>query len=164
MESVQYEIKSPVGDLFLVASEKGLRGLFLDRQDIPTTASLNPAVPIHQILQEAVSELREYFAGERQEFSVPLDLLGTPFQKQVWEELMRIPFGQTASYKQIAERIGNPKATRAVGAANGKNPVCIIVPCHRVIAADGSLGGYSGGLPFKRGLLSIEGVRHQLSL
>lgn len=157
MESVQYAVKSPVGDLYLVASEKGLQGLFLDPQEAALTLILNPSVPIHQILQSCVQQLHEYFSGERRDFDLSLDLKGTAFQKQVWEELLRIPFGETASYKQIAERIGNPKATRAVGAANGKNPICIIVPCHRVIAADGSLGGYSGGLPFKRGLLAIEG-------
>ncbi len=107
-------------------------------------------------LQQAMQQLRQYFAGERVQFSCPLDLHGTPFQISVWQELYRIPYGETRSYTQIATAIGRPRAVRAVGAANGANPVAIIVPCHRVIGSNGSLTGYGGGLPTKRWLLSLE--------
>ncbi len=107
-------------------------------------------------LQLAMQQLRQYFAGERVQFSCPLDLHGTPFQISVWQELYRIPYGETRSYTQIATAIGRHRAVRAVGAANGANPVAIIVPCHRVIGSNGSLTGYGGGLPTKRWLLSLE--------
>ena len=110
-------------------------------------------------LQQAVHELRRYFAGERVQFSCPLDLHGTAFQARVWEELFRIPYGETRSYREIARAIGRPSAVRAVGAANGANPVAIIVPCHRVIGSNGDLTGYGGGLPTKAWLLSLEGVQ-----
>jgi methylated-DNA-[protein]-cysteine S-methyltransferase len=109
-------------------------------------------------LVQAEAELEEYFAGRRRKFDVPLDLVGTDFQKQVWHQLLKIPYGRTCSYADIAREIENPKAVRAVGAANGRNPICVIVPCHRVIAADGSLGGYTGGLDKKRQLLTLEGL------
>lgn len=112
--------------------------------------------PQIKILAEAKKQLEEYFAGNRREFDLPLDMDGTPFQKAVWKELKRIPFGTTCSYGDIARKIKNRRAVRAVGGANGKNPLCIIVPCHRVIASDGSLGGYSGGLDLKRALLQHE--------
>lgn len=110
----------------------------------------------HPILVEACRQLRAYFSGGLREFDLPLDLRGTPFQKRVWQVLRRIPYGKTRSYRDVAAEIGSPSATRAVGGANGRNPVAIIVPCHRVIAADGSLGGYGGGLPVKKLLLSLE--------
>ncbi|WP_207229338.1 methylated-DNA--[protein]-cysteine S-methyltransferase [Ktedonosporobacter rubrisoli] len=109
-------------------------------------------------LQQATDELRRYFAGERIQFNCPLDLHGTPFQLAVWHELCRIPYGETRSYGEIARAIGRPTASRAVGAANGANPVAIIVPCHRVIGSNGSLTGYGGGLPTKSWLLALEGV------
>jgi O-6-methylguanine DNA methyltransferase len=109
-------------------------------------------------LSQALDQLRRYFAGERVQFSCPLDLRGTAFQVSVWEELYRIPYGQTRTYAQIAAAIGSPKAVRAVGAANGANPVAVIVPCHRVIGSNGSLTGYGGGLPMKEWLLALEGV------
>lgn len=109
-------------------------------------------------LSQAIDQLRRYFAGERLQFSCPLDLRGTPFQVAVWQELYRIPYGATRSYAQIAEAIGRPKAVRAVGAANGANPVAVIVPCHRVIGSNGALTGYGGGLPMKTWLLALEGV------
>jgi methylated-DNA-[protein]-cysteine S-methyltransferase len=102
--------------------------------------------------------LDEYFDGRRKRFDIPFSLSGTNFQKQVWKELSKIPFGKTVSYKDIARKIKNPKAVRAVGSANGKNPMCIIIPCHRVIAADGSIGGYSGGITNKQKLLRFEGI------
>lgn len=109
-------------------------------------------------LQRAMDELRRYLAGERVQFSSQLDLHGTAFQVMVWEELFRIPYGETRTYREIAHAIGRPKAVRAVGAANGANPVAIIVPCHRVIGSNGTLTGYGGGLPTKAWLLSMEGI------
>jgi len=109
-------------------------------------------------LRLAIEQLRHYFAGERIQFSCPLDLRGTAFQVAVWRELYRIPYGSTRTYAQIAEAIGHPKAVRAVGAANGANPVAVIVPCHRVIGSNGTLTGYGGGLPMKQWLLALEGV------
>ncbi len=108
-------------------------------------------------LQQAMDELRRYLAGERVQFTCPLDFHGTPFQVAVWQELLRIPYGETRTYAEIARAIGRPAATRAVGMANGANPVAIIVPCHRVIGSNGTLTGYGGGLPTKRWLLSLEG-------
>jgi methylated-DNA-[protein]-cysteine S-methyltransferase len=108
-------------------------------------------------LPEAVRQLREYFAGERRAFDLPLCLSGTDFQKLVWRQLTAIPFGETWSYGQLAKSLGNPSACRAVGLANGKNPIAIIVPCHRVIGADGTLTGFGGGLPRKEWLLTHEG-------
>ena len=109
-----------------------------------------------QTLVKAERELKEYFSGKRKKFSVPLNAQGTAFQKSVWNQLSKIPYGETVSYRDIAIKIKNKKAVRAVGTANGKNPFCIIIPCHRVIAADGSLGGYSGGIQFKKKLLALE--------
>ena len=115
--------------------------------------------PEDAILAQAVRELREYFAGRRRRFGVPLDLRGTEFQRRVWDALLEIPYGETRSYKEVAAAIGAPKAVRAVGAANGRNPVAIFVPCHRVIGASGGLHGFSAGLDLKARLLEIEGVR-----
>ena len=113
----------------------------------------------HAISSEAVRQLRAYFAGQLRWFDLPLDMQGTPFQLRVWRELERIPYGETRSYSQIAAAIGAPRAVRAVGAANGANPIPIVVPCHRVIGASGKLVGYGGGLPLKRRLLELEGAR-----
>jgi len=109
-------------------------------------------------LQDAVRQLRAYFDGALRIFDLPLDMQGTPFQKQVWHELERIPYGETRSYMQIAVAVGAPKAVRAVGAANGANPIPIVVPCHRVIGTSGKLTGYGGGLPLKKRLLELEGA------
>jgi methylated-DNA-[protein]-cysteine S-methyltransferase len=111
------------------------------------------------LIVETGKQLREYFAGERREFDLPLRFKGTEFQRQVWEALLAIPYGETASYGGIAERIGRPKAVRAVGMANNRNPIVIICPCHRVIGSDGSLTGYGGGLPAKQYLLDLEKAR-----
>jgi methylated-DNA-[protein]-cysteine S-methyltransferase len=108
------------------------------------------------ILRHAVEELRGYFAGHLREFSVPLDLRGTPFQMRVWQELQHIPYGETRTYLDLARAVDDANATRAVGAANGRNPIAIIIPCHRVISTGGGLGGYGGGIEFKRRLLAIE--------
>jgi len=155
MTFAQVKMASKIGPLYLVASEKGLKGIYWEKQSVPMKPEGGPAL---KIAEKAQQELAEYFLGKRKQFQVKLDLDGTDFQKRVWKELMRIPYGETRSYKDIAIRLKDPNASRAVGTANGKNPVCIIVPCHRVIAADGSLGGYSGGLNKKKVLLKVEGV------
>ena len=112
----------------------------------------------NELLAEAANQLRAYFAGKLRTFHIPLDLQGTDFQKDVWRQLQEIPYGETRSYAQIAEAIRRPKAVRAVGAANGSNPVAIVVPCHRVIGSSGRLTGYGGGLPLKKRLLELEGA------
>ncbi len=156
MEDVQYKMSSIVGMIYLVASAQGLQGLFFNKQKIKSLETLDPCEPAQKILLGTIQQLEDYFSGQRKSFNVVLNFIGTNFQKRVWRELTKIPFGQTVSYRDIAQKIKSPKAFRAVGTANSKNPFCIIVPCHRVIAADGSLGGYSGGLSRKRRLLKIE--------
>src|SRR4051794_41150164 len=153
-------VDSPVGKLKLVASAQGLVAILWEK-DNPRRVRLEDLVenPQDPILNRTQAELKEYFAGNRTEFSVPLDMRGTPFQKQVWEALLGIPFGETRTYGQLAVQLGNPKATRAVGAANGRNPVAIISPCHRVIGFSGKLTGFAGGLDAKAHLLNLEG-RH----
>jgi methylated-DNA-[protein]-cysteine S-methyltransferase len=150
-------MESPVGKLNLVASDQGLVAILWEndnprrvRLDELTTNDRQP------VLVETERQLREYFAGKRKTFSVPLDMRGTRFQKDVWEALLAIPFGETRSYGQLAAQLGNPRATRAVGAANGRNPISIIVPCHRVIGSSGKLTGFAGGLDTKAHLLHLE--------
>lgn len=145
-----------MGDIYLVASDKGLQALLWQKQKAPLTKELDSKNQSHKILKEAAKQIKDYIEGKRTEFDIPLDTKGTPFQQQVWDELCRIPFGKTISYRELAKRIKNPKAVRAVGSANGKNSICVIIPCHRVIAADGSLGGFSAGLDIKKRLLAIE--------
>ena len=149
-------ISSPVGDLVLLATARGLAGLFFGHR--VGDRVLPPDLSGNRSLNDAESQLREYFAGKRNEFQLPLDVRGSEFQLQVWAELSNIPFGATRSYGEIAKRIGMPKSVRAVGLANGSNPISIIVPCHRVIGADGSLTGFGGGLDIKEQLLRHEGV------
>lgn len=157
MLKTQVQVQSPFGTLFLVASDRGLTGIYRKKQRFAISKLGSASTPNQdKHLRQATTELAEYFAGRRKVFTVKLDLEGTPFQKQVWTQLSKIPYGQTCSYKDIAIGIENKNAVRAVGSANGKNPICIIVPCHRVIAHDGSLGGYSGGLKMKTTLLEIE--------
>lgn len=150
---------SPVGPLLLVASDSGLAGILWGEPD-RARVRLEPQVADagHDILLQAQRQLEAYFAGAIQAFDVPLDFRGTDFQKAVWRALLTIPFGQTRTYRQIATQIGRPNAVRAVGAANGKNPVSIIAPCHRVIGSDGSLTGFAGGLAVKNWLLDFEGA------
>ncbi|MCB0407412.1 MAG: methylated-DNA--[protein]-cysteine S-methyltransferase [Bdellovibrionales bacterium] len=157
MALAQIKMSSKIGSLYLVASEKGLKGIYWEKQNIANPLKSNDKSAL-KVAKQAQEEILEYFSGKRQKFEVPLDLEGTEFQKKVWRELVKIPYGETRSYKDIATRLKDSQASRAVGNANGKNPVCIIVPCHRVIAADGSLGGYSGGLDKKKTLLKVEGV------
>ncbi len=150
-------IPSPIGELKLVASDKGLAAILL-KNDAPSHFRLIPAAEDrnHPILMETERQLKDYFAGKRKTFSVTIDCNGTEFQKKVWAALLTIPCGETRSYGQIARQIGNPKAVRAVGAANGKNPCPIIVPCHRVIGSTGKLIGFGGGLETKAYLLELE--------
>ena len=150
-------ITSPVGPLTLVASDRGLRAILWER-DPPSRVRIGTPVedPDHPLLCETARQLDEYFAGRRQRFELPLDFRGSEFQKKVWAALLTIPFGETRSYTQIAEQLGDRKAVRAVGAANGRNPISIVAPCHRVIGADGSLTGFAGGLANKRFLLTLE--------
>lgn len=152
----QKKIKSPIGELFLVASDKGLQGIFWENQNHPVIKDSHSAPAI--FLKDTEHQLDLYFSGDLKSFTVTLDLVGTDFQKRVWKQLLKIPYGKTKSYKDIATAIGDSKACRAVGTANGKNPICIIVPCHRVVAANGTLGGYSGGLHIKEKLLEIEKI------
>ena len=150
-------MESPVGKLKLVASDEGLVAV-LWQNDRPSRVRIGDLVEDdrHPVLLKAERQLGEYFAGKRKEFSVSLDMRGTPFQKNVWEALLAIPFDETRSYGQLAKQLGNPNATRAVGAANGRNPLPIIVPCHRVIGSTGKLTGFGGGLDTKAHLLNIE--------
>ena len=144
-------IDSPVGPLLLTSNGSAVTRLLFDVPPDPTW-STEPS----QVLQEAVRQLEEYFAGERRDFDLPLEPAGTPFQLTVWAALRDIPYAETINYGQLAGRVGNPNASRAVGLANGRNPISIVVPCHRVIGANGSLTGYGGGLDRKRTLLELE--------
>lgn len=151
-------IPSPVGQLKLIASDQGLAAILWEN-DSPRRVVLPAAEEAtqHPVLDEAARQLNEYFAGKRKVFNLPLDFHGTAFQKEVWAELLRVPFGETRSYAQIAEAIGRPTASRAVGAANGRNPISIIAPCHRIIGMNGSLTGFAGGIEAKTWLLTLEG-------
>lgn len=150
-------IPSPVGALKLVAGDEGLVAILWEN-DNPKRVKLGTLVENsdHPILLETERQLKEYFQGSRKSFSLKLDLMGTKFQNDVWQALLAIPFGETRSYGQLARQLGNPRATRAVGAANGKNPISIVVPCHRVIGASGKLTGFAGGLKTKAHLLELE--------
>ena len=142
---------SPIGTLVIAEDGKGISELFLG-----TKAPAGSREETTPLLREAMQQLSEYFSGTRRDFSLPLSLHGTSFQLADWEALCSIPYGETRSYRQIAEQIGSPKACRAVGMANHRNPIAIVVPCHRVIAADGNLGGYGYGSEIKRYLLELE--------
>lgn len=150
---------SPVGQLTLVARDGKLSAILweTERANRVRLGELHEAND-SPVLLEAQRQLQEYFAGTRNQFTLELDFTGTDFQKQVWQALLTIPFGETRSYSQIAQQIGNPKAVRAVGAANGRNPISIIAPCHRVIGASGELTGFAGGLQAKQYLLALEGT------
>jgi methylated-DNA-[protein]-cysteine S-methyltransferase len=150
-------ISSPYGKLKLVASDKGLAAVLWQNDD-PRRVRLGALKhdPDNKFLNAAEAQLKAYFAGRLKKFSVPLDFRGTDFQKSVWAALLTIPFGETRSYGEIARQIGHPEASRAVGAANGRNPLSIVIPCHRVIGADGSMTGYGGEISRKRILLDHE--------
>ena len=158
MNKSYHDFETPLGTMRVVGDARRI-----DRVDLPNAAARAPdpawraargALP--GPLREAKRQLGEYFAGDRREFDLPLAPDGTAFQHRVWDALRRIPYAETRSYGDLAKRIGNPTASRAVGAANGRNPLAIVVPCHRVIGADGSLTGYGGGLPVKAALLALE--------
>jgi methylated-DNA-[protein]-cysteine S-methyltransferase len=151
-------IDSPVGPLKLVASDRGLAVLvWEDEKEHRVPQLVAEPSDDHPVLAEAERQLAEYFAGTRTSFTVRLDFAGTEFQREVWQALLTIPYGETRSYGQIARQIGKPDAVRAVGAANGRNPISIIAPCHRVIGSTGKLTGFGGGLPAKAQLLAHEG-------
>ena len=152
--SIVWDIyESPIGPLTLHAGPRGLAGLAFPGRGAPDGAVRDP-----EALAPAATQLAEYFAGERHAFDLELALSGTPFQLDVWGRLRAIPYGETTAYGEIAREIGRPDRARAVGAAVGRTPIPIIVPCHRVVGADGSLTGYGGGLPRKRSLLELEGA------
>ncbi len=151
MNSEHFTIKSPIGNISVAVSSHGLQEL----KRTSETAVKPPRTPLGKQVRD---QLKLYFAKKLKNFDVELDLQGTDFQKKVWEELQKIPYGQTVSYSYIAHHIGNPKAARAVGSANHNNPVSIIVPCHRVVGAKGQLTGYAGGLDMKTFLLKLEGA------
>ncbi len=149
----------PLGTMIIAATARGIAGIwFAGQRHIPDHAAW-PTQDDHPMLQRAIAQLREYFAGKRTAFDLPLDLQGgTAFQQSVWQALVAVPPGGTTSYGVLSQRIGKPAAARAVGAAVGRNPVSIVVPCHRVLGADGSLTGYAGGLDRKCALLRLEGA------
>ncbi|GHH85622.1 methylated-DNA--protein-cysteine methyltransferase [Streptomyces sulfonofaciens] len=156
--TVHTRTDSPYGPLTLVATDGALSGLYMSGQrHRPAEEAFGPrADPGEAPFRAAVEQLTAYFTGDLKEFDLPLSLGGTPFQRSVWQQLQRIPYGETRSYGELADALGSPKASRAVGLANGRNPVGIIVPCHRVIGARGDLTGYGGGLDRKRRLLDFE--------
>lgn len=153
---------SPLGDLLLVAHPHALCGCwFSDQKGIPTWAIQAPHAP-HPLLETAIAQLEGYFAGTHQHFTLPLDWgHGTPFQQDVWQALLSVPYASTQTYGQLAQCLQRPQAARAIGAAVGRNPLGIIVPCHRIVGADGSLTGYTGGLARKRFLLELESSGHR---
>jgi methylated-DNA-[protein]-cysteine S-methyltransferase len=155
---------SPVGRLTLIGSDKGLAAVLWEN-DNPSRVHAKAGIENndHPMLVEAERQLQEYFAGQRDRFCLELDPIGTKFQKEVWHALSSIPYGETRSYGQIADQLGNPKAVRAVGAANGRNPISIILPCHRVVGSTGALTGFAGGLAAKASLLSLEGVKQKVN-
>lgn len=152
-------IESPLGQIILAGDGTALTGLYFDGQRyfgaVPTEWEERAD---NELLQAAEVQLQAYLAGQRQQFDLPLRATGTPFQREVWQELSRLGYGQTITYGELAERIGRPAAVRAAGTAIGRNPLCIVVPCHRVLASGGGLGGYVAGLDFKTHLLRLEGA------
>jgi methylated-DNA-[protein]-cysteine S-methyltransferase len=151
--------ESPMGPMIVAATDAGLAGVWFEGQrHLPDMAGWRE-LPSHPMLRKAIEQLTDYFAGKRTTFDMPLDLQGgTAFQQSVWKALLAIPPGETTSYGDLSGRIGKPAAVRAVGAAVGRNPVSVVVPCHRVLGADGSLTGYAGGLERKSALLKLEGA------
>jgi methylated-DNA-[protein]-cysteine S-methyltransferase len=146
---------SPIGDITLQCTDTGITGAWFETNTTKPD-DLGTHRVQHPLLIEATKQLEQYFLGERSQFELPYDLIGTPFQSTVWQALTTIPYGETWSYKQLALAINNPAAIRAVGTANGKNPISVFIPCHRVIASDGSLAGYAGGVERKQFLLKLE--------
>ncbi|MEK6242870.1 MAG: methylated-DNA--[protein]-cysteine S-methyltransferase [Pseudomonadota bacterium] len=155
--------ESPQGGMLLVANDKGLAGVFFNRQKHhPKRQADWKQDPHHRVLQQAKRELAEYFSGKRKRFEVALAPEGTPFQRAVWKGISTVRFGETITYGELARRAGCPGSARAAGAATGRNPIGIIVPCHRIMGANGALTGYAGGIDRKRSLLALEGVGRDL--
>lgn len=166
---VQTTFHSPLGEMIIAATDKGLAGVWFAGQRHLPPQLVKPYVwredSEHPVLRQAITQLSEYYAGTRTVFDLPLDLgHGTAFQQSVWQALLAIPQGGTLSYGQVSQRIGKPEAVRAVGAAVGRNPLSVIVPCHRVLGSDGSLTGYAGGLHRKTALLKLEGALQEALL
>jgi methylated-DNA-[protein]-cysteine S-methyltransferase len=159
-DAFQLALETPIGRITVTGSASAITRVDFDADALPEQ---DPAL-VPDVVRDCVQQLAEYFEGRRREFSVRLDPPGTPFQQRVWHALLAIPFGQTTTYGALASELGDPKTIRAVGRANGQNPIAIIVPCHRVIGSDGSLVGYGGGLWRKRWLLEHEGRAAQLPL
>jgi methylated-DNA-[protein]-cysteine S-methyltransferase len=151
-------LQVPFGELTVVASDKGVRYITFENDAHPKSYQNMSVIDdaSHPVVARTVAQLHEYIKGTRRTFDVPLDLVGTEFQVQAWSALAKVPYGTTASYAQQAASIGRPKATRAIGAANGRNPVVVVLPCHRIVGADGSLTGFGGGLHVKKWLLDHE--------
>ena len=155
--------ESPQGGMLLVANDEGLAGVFFNRQKHHPKRQVDwMKKPDHGVLQQTKRELAEYFAGKRKRFEIPLAPEGTSFQRSVWKAISTVAFGETISYGELARRAGHDGSARAAGAATGRNPIGIIVPCHRIMGADGSLTGYAGGLERKRALLALEGIGRDL--
>ncbi|WP_288865848.1 methylated-DNA--[protein]-cysteine S-methyltransferase [uncultured Alistipes sp.] len=150
-------LDTPVGPVTVTATERAVTAVRFGAAG----PAVGQAGDLPPVLRQAVEELREYFAGERREFTLPLAPAGTPFQQQVWTALREIPYGATCSYGRIAGRIGRPKACRAVGMANNRNPIAIVVPCHRIVGASGALVGYAAGLEVKEKLLALESMNNE---
>jgi methylated-DNA-[protein]-cysteine S-methyltransferase len=171
--TIYRRLQTPVGELLLTASDTALTGVYFPtsrrgpppthRADWTEDAGQGPTGPTGEMLARAALQLNEYFAGQRTTFDLPLEAMGSVFEHRVWKALRSIPYGTTTSYGDLAKRLGDPSATRAVGSANGKNPIPIIIPCHRVVGANGDLTGFGGGLDRKRWLLEHEGVLMQLA-
>lgn len=160
MESISYSIiKSPVDELLLVANRSALIGMYFEGYPIAKHWTRDPN---HPILEGAAAQLKEYFAGKRKTFSLPIHFDGTDFQNAVWSNIAKIPYGETITYSDLARQAGSPDAVRAAGASTGRNPISIIVPCHRVMGKNGSLTGFGGGLPRKRYLLNLENANSPL--
>ena len=157
-------VDSPIGPLMISTEGTALTGLYMGKPSKRPNIDAWREDPDERVLRETAKQLNEYFSGKRRKFELPLIFNGTEFQHRVWRALTEIPFGETRTYSQLARHIGNPAACRAVGLANGKNPIAVIVPCHRVIGADGSLTGFGGGLPRKEWLLGHEGFPEMRTL
>ena len=156
--TAQTSIDTPLGTMLLARTEQGLAGVWFEGQKDHPGPLAAPECPDDPVLRASAAQLHAYFAGDCALFELPLALHGTPFQRGVWQALLRIAAGSTCSYSQIAQQVGSPRAVRAVGAAIAKNPLSVIVPCHRVIGSSGALTGYAGGMHRKRALLTLEGV------
>jgi methylated-DNA-[protein]-cysteine S-methyltransferase len=165
MNPIHTTIDSPIGPLLLTTDGEALTGIYLDSErGAQPPLDVGAEDPAHPVLVDAAEQLSAYFAGERDDFDLPLAASGTDFQHTVWAALVEIPYGETISYGELARRVGNPNASRAVGLANGRNPLPIIVPCHRVIGANGTLTGYGGGVERKQWLLDHERAHAGMTL